>query len=65
MPSPEIPGYWTPEQAFAVYQFLTTLCDRLWDRYQVDIVDQLRDSLANSHHDPQLDLFPRDDDLPF
>ena len=60
----DIPDDWSPEQAFAVYQFLTTLGDSLWDRYQIDIVDQLRDSLAKEH-DPQLDLLPFNDDLPF
>jgi hypothetical protein len=41
-PAPTIPGDWSPEQALAVYEFLDVLRERVWDRYQEQIIDQYR-----------------------
>jgi len=31
----EIPTYWTPEQALAVYELVDTLRDKIWLTYEV------------------------------
>ena len=41
----EVPDYWTPEQALAVFELLTDLTDRLWSRYELEIIEQLADEL--------------------
>ncbi|MCF1457634.1 MAG: hypothetical protein AB2814_00565 [Candidatus Sedimenticola endophacoides] len=37
-----IPGYWTPEQALAVYEFIDELRDALWARYEVQLIEQMQ-----------------------
>jgi hypothetical protein len=39
----EIPDYWTPEQALAVYELLHGLCERILSHYQMQIIDELRE----------------------
>ena len=60
----EVPYYWTPEQALAVFELLTDLTDMLWSRYELEIIEQLADELRPDDTD-QLDLFDFDDSLPF
>ena len=49
---PQIPAYWTPEQAFAVVELLDDLRDRIWAHYSVQLLDQYREQYgpADSHH---------------
>jgi len=44
----EIPDYWTPEQALAVYVLIDDLRDRILFRYEEQIRDVLRDECAPS-----------------
>jgi hypothetical protein len=54
----QIPTYWTPEQAFAVFQLVDELREAIWQCYALQIQDQYRDHLrpANlgdqGHSDP-------------
>jgi len=60
----ELPDYWTPEQALAVFEMLNELTDTLWSRYDLAIIELLA---GDRHHGDtsQLDLFDRDDSPPF
>ena len=42
----EIPDYWTPEQALAVYELLDELRERILSRYEAQITDALRENCA-------------------
>ena len=42
----EIPDYWTPEQALAVYELLDGLREIILSRYQAQIVDAFREECA-------------------
>jgi len=44
----EIPDYWTPEQALAVYELLDDLRERILSRYEAQIMDALREACAPS-----------------
>jgi hypothetical protein len=44
----EIPDYWTPEQAIAVYELLDDLRERILSRYEAQISDALREECAPS-----------------
>jgi hypothetical protein len=63
-PKPYIPDYWSPEQAFAVYELLDELRDRVWDLYREQIQEQCRID-RDEDDDNQLDLFPFNDEIPF
>ncbi|HEX5078485.1 MAG TPA: hypothetical protein VFV80_04990 [Geminicoccaceae bacterium] len=54
----EIPVTWTPEQALAVYELLDELRERIWEIYDL----QLQDLLREQRHAPDLD--DSDDPLP-
>jgi hypothetical protein len=41
----QIPTYWTPEQAFAVFELVDDLRDAIWRCYAVQLQDQYRDQL--------------------
>ena len=41
----QIPTYWTPEQAFAVFQLVDDLREAIWQCYSLQIQDQYRDQL--------------------
>ncbi len=60
----EIPDYWTPEQALAVFELLKDLMDAIWNRYELTLIEKLAGEL---YHDDtaQLDLFDFDDSVPF
>ena len=60
----QLPDHWTPEQALAVYEFLTELADALWNRYEVPLIQLLAAEL-DQNNDSQLDLFEFDDPIPF
>jgi hypothetical protein len=44
----EIPDYWTPEQALAVYELLDDLRERILSRYEAQIGDAIREECAPS-----------------
>jgi hypothetical protein len=44
----EIPDYWTPEQALAVFELIDDLRERILLRYEEQIRDALRDECAPS-----------------
>jgi len=44
----EIPDYWTPEQALAVYELLDALRERILSRYETQISDAIREECAPS-----------------
>ena len=60
----QLPDHWTPEQALAVYEFLTELADALWNRYDIPLIQLLAPEL-DQNDDSQLDLFDFDDSIPF
>ena len=60
----QLPDHWTPEQALAVYEFLTELADALWTRYEIPLIELLTPELE--HNDPpEPDLSDFDDPIPF
>jgi hypothetical protein len=51
-----IPTYWTPEQAFAVFELVSDLRDAIWQCYNVQLIDEYRDQLKPLTADhPDLD----------
>jgi hypothetical protein len=58
----QIPTYWTPEQAFAVFELIEELRDAIWRCYDLQLQEEYRDHFR--HQDAEYD--PIDpDDLPF
>jgi len=57
-----IPAYWTPEQAMAVVEPLDELRERIWEHYQLQLIDLYTEQYGSRRADPS-DL--DDDDLPF
>ncbi len=41
----QVPTYWTPEQAFAVFQLVDDLREAIWQCYGLQIQDEYRDQL--------------------
>jgi hypothetical protein len=41
----QIPTYWTPEQAFAVFDLVTDLREAIWQCYSLQLIEQYRDQL--------------------
>ncbi len=58
----DIPEHWSTEQALAVYEFLTQLQDRIWEYYEVPLVETIRREIAADLHNEPADF---NDDLPF
>ena len=58
----QIPTYWTPEQAFAVFELLDELRDAIWRCYALQLQEEYRDQIQHRpvEHD-HIDL----DDPPF
>ena len=46
----QIPTYWTPEQAFAVFELIDELRDAIWRCYALQLQEEYRDQLR--HQDP-------------
>ena len=44
----EIPDYWTPEQALAVYELFDDLRELILSRYDLQITDAVREKCAPS-----------------
>ncbi len=64
-----IDSEWTPEQAYAVYQLLDDLRDRILVKYQVAIVELMREEYGGeTENEPILFDNPYlwgDDEIPF
>jgi len=61
----EIPEYWTPEQALAVWELLNEVADRIWARYEIPLVELIRADRQPEDLNSQPDLFDPDDSIPF
>jgi hypothetical protein len=50
----QIPTYWTPEQAFAVFEIVDDLRDAIWRCYALQLQEEYRDQLQSraDDHDP-------------
>jgi hypothetical protein len=59
----QLPDYWTPEQALAVYDLLNDLAEAIWNRYEIPLVELLAPELDPDAAQP--DLFDFNDPLPF
>lgn len=44
----QIPTYWTPEQAFAVFELVNDLRDAIWQCYQLQLLKEYRDQLKQA-----------------
>ena len=44
----QIPTYWTPEQALAVFELIDELRDAIWHGYSLQIQEQYRDQLQRA-----------------
>ena len=58
------PDHWSAEQALAVWELLDAVTRRVWERYEVQLVELIRADLDQGD-DTQLDLFDPDDTIPF
>jgi hypothetical protein len=60
----QLPADWTPEQALAVYDWLSELSAMVWRHYETPMRDLLE--AEPERRDPaQQDLFGFDDPIPF
>ena len=55
----QIPTYWTPEQAFAVFDLVNDLRDAIWQCYGVQLLDEYRDQFQSTTVD-RVDKDPTD-----
>jgi hypothetical protein len=55
----QIPTYWTPEQAFAVFELIDELRDAIWRCYDLQLQEDYRDEFR--HHDAGHDPIDPDD----
>jgi hypothetical protein len=60
----QLPDYWTPEQALAVYDLLNDLAEAIWNRYEIPLIELLAQDLDRGNG-AQPDLFNFDDQIPF
>jgi hypothetical protein len=65
MTTPQIPDYWSPEEALAVYEFIDDLLDHIWARYGPRIQELCARDRITLHDQSQPDLFAPDGPLPF
>jgi hypothetical protein len=61
----QIPDYWSPEEALAVYAFIDDLLARIWASYGLRIQELCAREHITRHDFSQPDLFAPDDPLPF
>ena len=64
MTSVQIPDHWSPEQALAVWELLDEVTRRVWECYEVKLIELIQADLGQDD-DSQLDLFDPDDTIPF
>lgn len=55
----QIPTYWTPEQAFAVFELIDELRDAIWRCYALQLQQEYRGQLR--HQDPDYNPIDLDD----
>ena len=60
----EIPQEWSTDQALAVWEFLDELTRRVWERYEIQLVERFQAELEEDNP-AQLDLFDTDDPIEF
>lgn len=60
----DIPDDWSAQQALAAYELLDALRDRIWDRYELQLIELLAPE-TNENAISQPDLFELNDDIPF
>jgi hypothetical protein len=48
----QIPTYWTPDQAFAVFELVTDLRDAIWQCYSLQLIEEYRDQLQPAAAEP-------------
>jgi hypothetical protein len=60
-----IPVTWTPEQAFAVYELLDDLRERIWELYNLQLQDLLREQQQSPDPDDSDDTLPPTQSAPF
>jgi hypothetical protein len=65
MTTPQIPDYWSPEEALAVFDFIDNLREHIWARYGPDIQELCARDHITLHDNSQPDLFAPNDPLPF
>ncbi len=58
----DIPEHWSTEQAQAVHEFLVQLQERIWDYYEVPLVEAIQREIAGDLHIEPVDF---NDDIPF
>ena len=63
--SVEIPVTWTPEQALAVFELLDDLRERIWELYNVQLQDLLREQQQSPGLDHSDDTLPHTQSTPF
>jgi hypothetical protein len=61
----EIPATWTPEQALAVFELLDDLRERIWELYNVQLQDLLREQQQSPRLDDSDDPLPPTQSAPF
>ncbi len=61
----QIPDYWSPEEALAVYEFIEDLLARIWASDGLRIQELCAREHITRHDFSQPDLFAPDDPLPF
>jgi hypothetical protein len=61
----EIPVTWTPEQALAVFELLDDLRERIWEIYNVQLQDLLREQQQSPGPDDSDDTSPPTQSAPF
>jgi len=59
-----LPDDWTPQQALAVYELLDALRERVWDCYELQLIELLAPEIEEDDAS-QPDLFDFNDPLPF
>lgn len=60
----DIPAYWTPEEALAVYDLLNELRDAILNHYGEPLFELIREQYVPSNA-PEAPPIPFDDDIPF
>jgi len=65
MTPPQIPDYWSPEEALAVDDFIDDLREHIGARYGLRIQELCARDHITRHDLSQPDLFASDDPLPF
>ena len=46
-----IPDYWSAEEALAVYEFIDALRDEIWSRYDLRLIELLREERGTAGED--------------